>query len=872
MYICLKRINVVVFVISVGLWVLGLSNDSRAARLLDESFEGTGYEESWTEVVNTGNTLDEDATIPGVPPSGAGSECVQAIVTDATTNNDTYAYQTIGNRSTSYVRGYIYLDQEGFSDGQSLSTLELYNSANARVAGLLIGQVGGDVILKFQYYSGGNMRSTAGGVSLALDTWYRVEYKYDVAGLAWEIRIDGSTKASGSLADLTRTPDRMLVGIFGNSGTASTTLYTDLAVWDDSTWIGEEPAGGGTLTVGQSGGYDYTNIQDALAAAVSGDVVKVMDSATYTSTSADPITMKSGVDLVTDVGVTPTIAADADVSAVTFAGPIDDAMLDGFFLDGTNGCGLDGVVNVDGSGGSCTNITISNCELQGYYSPGSAGVGPGIRLGGSVSVDITGNTIYDNVYAGVGCNRSEGGTFYGSVTIKGNVIGQSTGPNGTAGIYLDGSGLNDQVIIGGIQIQDRNSISYSTGITGISAGPGVRLEDIEELIIENNEVSHNASSGMLLLNVDTVWPHIRNNDVFDQTAAAGINVGGVSQITIGENNLIHGNQAGIAFYASTNPDISGGSASSEPVVINGNDIYGNTFAGIAIRDPITNTVTIANNDIYQNSRSGIGIRNSCTLDIVANAIYDQIRGGIHTGTDVVDPGGFDGTPGSASVTVERNKVYGNGQSLYGGGIDLRHAAGTLYNNLVYENHRGGIRFGDWITDIINNTVSDNGNDTEDRGGGIIYDDINADPPEAVNEIPSGTPPAPLYIRNNIATFNHKAGIRACFDMTDGSEERDYNLVYGNFPWNDAQGKANPADCLWPDDTNMSCVNQQYGWCGSDWDHWPELLYPNDIMMDPLFVDRSNDNYQLQSGSPAISHPGDDGTQRGAYGGTYPLDW
>jgi hypothetical protein len=256
------------------------------------------------------------------------------------------------------------------------------------------------------------------------------------------------------------------------------------------------------------------------------------------------------------------------------------------------------------------------------------------------------------------------------------------------------------------------------------------------------------------------------------------------------------------------------------------------------------------------------------LDIVDNAIYDQIRGGIHTGTDVADPGGFDGAAGSAFVTISKNKVYGNGQSMYGGGIDVRHASGTIYNNLVYENHRGGIRFGDWITDIINNTVSDNGNATEDLGGGIIYDDISLD--DAVNDPPDGNPPASLFIRNNISTFNRKAGIRACFTMTV-PEERDYNLVYGNFPWSDLTG-ANEPDCGWPTLDRMSCANQQYGGCGSDWDHWPNLIYPNDIMMDPLFVNRAGDNYQLQSGSPAITNPGDDGTQRGAYGGMDPIDW
>ena len=152
------------------------------------------------------------------------------------------------------------------------------------------------------------------------------------------------------------------------------------------------------------------------------------------------------------------------------------------------------------------------------------------------------------------------------------------------------------------------------------------------------------------------------------------------------------------------------------------------------------------------------------------------------------------------------------------------------------------------------------------GGGIIYDDLAG----AVNDAPFGTPPAPLNIRNNICTHNQKAGIRACFDMTEGSEERDYNLVYANNRWD-----SNP-DCGWSsvpigELNSMQCANQQYGGCGSDWDVYPNLIYPNDIMDDPLFTNMGADDYTLQSGSPA-ENGGDDSTDMGAYGGSYPIDW
>jgi hypothetical protein len=364
---------------------------------------------------------------------------------------------------------------------------------------------------------------------------------------------------------------------------------------------------------------------------------------------------------------------------------------------------------------------------------------------------------------------------------------------------------------------------------------------------------------------------VKNNTI-TLNSKAGINIGGESYLIVGNNNTISNNSTnGIAFNMG-DVEVGPGAPSSGPVTITGNShINNNTHGGIGVIDAITNTVTVTENDIYSNSRGGIGIQNSCNLEITKNTIRENIRGGIHTGTEVANGGGFSGTMGSAVLTITKNKVYGNGASNYGGGIDVRHASGTITNNLVYENHRGGIRFGwenvvdDHITDINHNTVVSNGNASEDKGGGIIYDNLSGN----VNDTPAGVPPGKLNIRNNISTHNEKAGIRACFAMTEGSEERNYNLVYANNGWD------TNSDCGWSSDpvgvlNKMSCANQQYGGCGSAFSPgpWPYLFYPHDIMDDPLFTVGS---YTLQCESPA-EDGGELGVEMGAYGGSDYLDW
>ena len=439
-------------------------------------------------------------------------------------------------------------------------------------------------------------------------------------------------------------------------------------------------------------------------------------------------------------------------------------------------------------------------------------------------------------------------------------------------MYLKGSGSGIQLTIGGSLAADSNTIFYNTEA-------GISLEGIDQVSIENNEISYNSEDGILLIDVSTVTPHIKNNNIHHHVNGdeAGINIGGGSNVTIGDNNDINNNYAGIAFdTGDTNP-------SSQPVAIEGNLIHDNSYAGITVKDAITGKVTISEqNDIYLNDRGGISIQNSCELDIIENKIRDNARGGIHTGTHLENGGGFSGSTGSAVLTIKKNKVYDNGASSYGGGIDVRHASGTIYNNLVYDNYRGGIRFGDYITEIIHNTVADNGQSS--LGGGIIYDNlagaVNADPEGTLTDSPN-FPPGPL-IRNNISAFNVKTGLRvgknpsgltSCPDNPDrddpnlGDKYRDYNLLYSN----NGTGATN---CGWYRDSGisyvliLSCAKKQYGACGAGFPKPFAMESPNDIIADPLFVDAE---YRLDNNSLAKTG-GAGGVEMGAYGGSDPINW
>ena len=465
----------------------------------------------------------------------------------------------------------------------------------------------------------------------------------------------------------------------------------------------------------------FCKIQDGIDNATpSVDVVEVKD-----GTYNECITMISGVNVGSSVGVTPTINCDTNMeSTVTFEnGPIT-CDLDGFNI--THSLNYGAGINLDGTSGTVT-TTISNCNIHDIAASA------GIRMNGAVGsvgspTIITDNTIYKCFTSGISvgpADAPEVGDVVSdgsSITIKKNIIGDQTNANNFSGIYLKGLGTVT-VVIGGAPA-DANTIKYN-------ATSGIRLDTITDLTIDNNTVNNNTKAGILLIAVgsgsgDAV---VRRNTI-NGNSQAGINIGGASYLTLGGSgtrlqykNDIYGNHAGVVF--NMKEVLGPGTPSSQQVEIIGNYIYTNSQAGIAVIDYVTGQIIIDDNEIEQNTQAGIAVFNKCTVDITDNHIFTHTAAaGIFTGdwSGLVPPDGakFDRTNGPATLTIKRNKVHGNRA-----GMRLDHASGTISNNLVYGNSRTGIRFSrnnvdpytpfssSWgITEIKNNTVADNGSNTE----------------------------------------------------------------------------------------------------------------------------------------------------------------
>ncbi|HEB68455.1 MAG TPA: right-handed parallel beta-helix repeat-containing protein [Desulfobulbus sp.] len=620
-------------------------------------------------------------------------------------------------------------------------------------------------------------------------------------------------------------------------------------------------------------GDPYCSIADAISSASPGDDVLV-----YPGNYSERIYMKTGVDLRSAQATRPVILP-VKKTFVKFYG-VDDCTLDGFTIDASSAGMWSNAAIIRVYDGS-NNITISNCDIKGSPSYSKTG----IRVNGQVSVNIIGNTISNSRYAGI-TTQYAGTVTNSTIVIQGNTIQG----NGTAGIYLRGYNdtANNRITIGGSGINDGNLIT-GNGTGADDKGSGIRLYHIDQLSIENNTIQGNRRAGILLLDTSSVSPHITNNSIHDNTES-GINIGGASTLTIGSGNDIYSNgTAGITFFTFQNSKYTV-NPSSLPVLITGNNIYLNGRAGISVLEWVSGVITIDGNNIYQNAKSGIAFFKNCTAIITDNDIHTHpdvagISTGDWSGIYPPDPDNppssvaFDRFRGPVDLTIRRNKIHGN---LCG--MRLDHASGVITNNLVYNNSRSGIRFsGDtsdpyepfpfidvWgITEISNNTVVDNGSYIaglgQYRGGGIIYDDINTttDPNTGLARNFYDPPlkndtQLPRIIKNNIAAYNMKAGIRDAVCAEGPDYKRDYNLYYGNFYGDHPEQPP-------------TYIPFQTGGCFYLGFKGAKTANPHEIFADPLFVDRGAADYRIQTASPA-KNSGDDGNDMGAYGGSDPITW
>jgi len=188
--------------------------------IINESFErNPDYDETgWTPSVGSGCSLNPDfssSSIPGTPPPGAGSQCLQSI--SAASGCEAYATRDLGSVQTkTFTTFYVYVGAEGLGATKQKDICALSDGGvNNPVIFRLFKGSAGNLRFRLALYNDG-VRTNYDSSVISLNTWYKIGIKYDNTNDTWEWQLNEAFQNDGSLG-----------GAHGSTG-----HYTGIQKWN----------------------------------------------------------------------------------------------------------------------------------------------------------------------------------------------------------------------------------------------------------------------------------------------------------------------------------------------------------------------------------------------------------------------------------------------------------------------------------------------------------------------------------------------------------------------------------------------------------------------------------------------------------------
>jgi Ca2+-binding RTX toxin-like protein len=381
------------------------------------------------------------------------------------------------------------------------------------------------------------------------------------------------------------------------------------------------------------------------------------------------------------------------------------------------------------SGNAGSGVLISSAgtgnKVQGNYvgttADGLAALGNkshGISVNASPSTTIRGNVVSGNGTLGVGGSGINIGAGSNNSIIAGNIIGLGVdGDTPLANIFGGFGSISDDITLGGPALADRNIISGNRDGGANVSGNNLTIQnnyigtDITGTKARGN-VGGGSGFGVVGLYLQSISNVNVDNNVISANAGSGVVVSGTSSNTVLINNKIGTNAAGEAALGNT----SGVTLVSQAVIGKpgqGNLISGNTTGGGIGLESTASSSMIQANKIGTNWAGNAAIPNSGTSGwgIFLNATTNVQIGGGGAGEGNLISGNTYGI-GLSFVGNEGNRVQGNligtqadGISPLGNtniGIEFTtNVAGSVSNNVI------GAPLGSTNT-ALGNTVAFNG--------------------------------------------------------------------------------------------------------------------------------------------------------------------
>ena len=209
--------------------------------VFNETFEATGYDEIWSEgeTLGTGVTLDEDYSTSSVTgaPSDWGSQSLQIVLA---AGEDSYVEHDYAGSSyaESYMRVEFIVGSDDLVDGDVTHFVSVRGPGSEKMYQFLFARAGGQPYLTTQVFHDGT--SNIYNMVISLNTRYRAEMYWSATKDEWEFRVDGNTRASGSLTGPAVDWElaRFRLGDIGGQQDAAATVYVDNMAFSTASWVG----------------------------------------------------------------------------------------------------------------------------------------------------------------------------------------------------------------------------------------------------------------------------------------------------------------------------------------------------------------------------------------------------------------------------------------------------------------------------------------------------------------------------------------------------------------------------------------------------------------------------------------------------------
>lgn len=210
--------------------------------LIQESFEGTGYENTWAETVgaNTGNLVDEDNT--ETTTTGGGSQVLKTSsnttpTATAAASRASTKYTLSSSQQVVYHGVWVKVASHSLANNASgLLTNIVDASGNQAIEIFVLKKSNGSNVFYVRYYQNGALTTTVtSDIGLITGKWYFVGLKYDITNMRVAAQVNGTSILDAALSGTVRAS---LQGV--NCGhynsTQAITNYLDLVNLDTATW------------------------------------------------------------------------------------------------------------------------------------------------------------------------------------------------------------------------------------------------------------------------------------------------------------------------------------------------------------------------------------------------------------------------------------------------------------------------------------------------------------------------------------------------------------------------------------------------------------------------------------------------------------